>query len=655
MVLLVKPIKTGEDVTALGELTPSDVAEIVGPLVVGSDSEFNSTGGIKLPTGTTAERPASPKVGSTRFNTELGFAETWNGAEWLQGSGPAGSNGADGADGKSAYEIAVANGFVGTEAEWLDSLQGDDGPTVVSADADNIAILGTDGFIYVPKGAGGGGGAAEVPIGTTAERPNPPVTGNLRFNTTLDRLEVFGNSFWQILKYDRESLAPNIGTATPTSNTTADVTYSPSANETIEAVSSYKGVSNPDGVVATKDGAGAGTLNFAGLRQNTRYTFTVCAVNPVGDGAYSVPSNEILTFSVPDAPIIGSATTVGSTATVNFTAPAYNGGTPITSYTAVSTPDGLTGTVSQAGDGSVQVRGLRANTDYTFHVYATNIYGNGPDSAESNSVRPTIIASILVVGGGGGAATARQNSTCGGAGGGGVAYSTGIFFDAGTYEAVVAAGGGWESAGGSSSMIGGPVSMSATGGSGIGAGSVDGTTAGVGSGGQQNFGGHGGGGRGDANGGNAWRYGAGGGGGSNGAGGRGASYTSPGGNGGTGVQFTEFGGYGYNDCFFGGGGGGGMFFGAASAAGGGGGQGGLGGGTGGGNDGQPQSVINGTGGGGGGYSSGEYGGQAGGQLGASGIVLIAYKSEGALASGGTITQAGEYVIHAFTSSGTLTV
>ena len=35
--------------------------------------------------------------------------------------------GADGADGRSAYEIAVANGFVGTEAEWLASLQGAQG------------------------------------------------------------------------------------------------------------------------------------------------------------------------------------------------------------------------------------------------------------------------------------------------------------------------------------------------------------------------------------------------------------------------------------------------------------------------------------------------------------------------------------------------
>ena len=35
--------------------------------------------------------------------------------------------GANGKDGRSAYEIATENGFVGTVAEWLESLKGRDG------------------------------------------------------------------------------------------------------------------------------------------------------------------------------------------------------------------------------------------------------------------------------------------------------------------------------------------------------------------------------------------------------------------------------------------------------------------------------------------------------------------------------------------------
>ena len=37
------------------------------------------------------------------------------------------TGGGNGADGKSAYDIAVINGFEGTEAEWLESLKGEDG------------------------------------------------------------------------------------------------------------------------------------------------------------------------------------------------------------------------------------------------------------------------------------------------------------------------------------------------------------------------------------------------------------------------------------------------------------------------------------------------------------------------------------------------
>lgn len=42
-----------------------------------------------------------------------------------------GSNGSSGSNGKSAYEIALDNGFEGTEAEWLESLKGEDGYTPV--------------------------------------------------------------------------------------------------------------------------------------------------------------------------------------------------------------------------------------------------------------------------------------------------------------------------------------------------------------------------------------------------------------------------------------------------------------------------------------------------------------------------------------------
>jgi len=91
--------------------------------------------------------------------------------------------------------------------------------------------------------------------------------------------------------------------------------------------------------------------------------------------------------SKPGAPTIGTATATGSTtATVSYTAPANDGGSVITSYTATSSPGGITGTLSQAGSGTITVSGLSGSTSYTFTVTATNAIGTSAASAASNSI-----------------------------------------------------------------------------------------------------------------------------------------------------------------------------------------------------------------------------------------------------------------------------
>ena len=74
-------------------------------------------------------------------------------------TGPAGQ---DGADGLSAYEIAVAGGYVGTEAEWIASLQGADGKSALELAIEaNLLPAGatlTDLMAYL-KGTDGVDGA----------------------------------------------------------------------------------------------------------------------------------------------------------------------------------------------------------------------------------------------------------------------------------------------------------------------------------------------------------------------------------------------------------------------------------------------------------------------------------------------------------------
>jgi hypothetical protein len=61
--------------------------------------------------------------------------------------GPQGERGDIGPDGLSAYEVAVVNGFVGTEAEWLFSLSVQN--VAISDIEDNKLTLEADG-LYVP-------------------------------------------------------------------------------------------------------------------------------------------------------------------------------------------------------------------------------------------------------------------------------------------------------------------------------------------------------------------------------------------------------------------------------------------------------------------------------------------------------------------------
>ena len=76
------------------------------------------------------------------------------------GQGPQGPQGPAGADGLSAYEVAVANGFVGTQAQWLESLigpqgiQGEIGPTGPKGDIGDVGPQGPTG----PVGTNGTNG-----------------------------------------------------------------------------------------------------------------------------------------------------------------------------------------------------------------------------------------------------------------------------------------------------------------------------------------------------------------------------------------------------------------------------------------------------------------------------------------------------------------
>ena len=74
--------------------------------------------------GEQGERGLQGLQGARGLQGERGI-QGLQGAQGVQGL--PGKNGVDGKDGKSAYQIAVAQGFAGSEADWLASLKGEKG------------------------------------------------------------------------------------------------------------------------------------------------------------------------------------------------------------------------------------------------------------------------------------------------------------------------------------------------------------------------------------------------------------------------------------------------------------------------------------------------------------------------------------------------
>jgi hypothetical protein len=143
---------------------------------------------------------------------------------------------------------------------------------------------------------------------------------------------------------------------------------------------------------ATVNGiSGTGSLRLD-LKAGTNITDAAGNSSPAftGGGVHSLQA-------VPGAPTGASATASPGQATVTFVAPASDGGSAITRYTATATPGGQSGycdiaTGSAAGTVcTVTVAGLTNGTSYTFRVRASNANGDGGDSIPSNAAVPRLL------------------------------------------------------------------------------------------------------------------------------------------------------------------------------------------------------------------------------------------------------------------------
>ena len=131
---------TTDTLTTGGATSVGGTLAVAGALSAAADVQFTGTGRLLFPKGTTAQRPALPTAGSTRYNTDLGYLENYNGTEWR------------------------AVGYV------------------TPADVSDKVNTSTGYF--------------QVPVGTSLQRPVSPAEGLIRYNSGLDIYEGYINSDW---------------------------------------------------------------------------------------------------------------------------------------------------------------------------------------------------------------------------------------------------------------------------------------------------------------------------------------------------------------------------------------------------------------------------------------------------------------------------
>ena len=171
------------------------------------------------------------------------------------------------------------------------------------------------------------------------------------------------------------------------SNAAAAVTWEPPLNTNGSAITEYTVTAYTLGNVATETcttNAVTLTCSITDLTNGVDYRFAVAATNGIGTSLESELSAAVTPSTVPDAPTALTVAVGNTEATISFTPPVNDGGSPVTIYTVTaSNGASTTGTSSP-----IEMIGLTNGTTYTFTVSATNENGSSVPSEPSNPVTP---------------------------------------------------------------------------------------------------------------------------------------------------------------------------------------------------------------------------------------------------------------------------
>lgn len=122
-----------------------------------------------------------------------------------------------------------------------------------------------------------------------------------------------------------------------------------------------------------------GTYELSAPNGNRRATEVV-------DVSAATVARSLILLDPPSAPTNVQVSAGNSSAAAAWSAPADNGGTPVTGYLATATPGGASCTTT--GQRSCTITGLRNATSYSVTVTATNAVGTSAASAASDPFEP---------------------------------------------------------------------------------------------------------------------------------------------------------------------------------------------------------------------------------------------------------------------------
>ena len=197
--------------------------------------------------------------------------------------------------------------------------------------------------------------------------------------------KIYTTALWQ--RPLGPSVAPSITSVAMGLLGTATLNIAAPIEDGGAKVTSYLVTSTPGQLTATYTPAQIKAAKITGLTPGSSYSFSVVAINIKGPSPSSIASASTLAPTIPSAPSITKVIATGTnSAQLSFSPPLDNGGLPITSYVATSSPGSLQTTVYQSAGGTINITNLSHSTSYTFTLTAINAAGSSLPSAISPSI-----------------------------------------------------------------------------------------------------------------------------------------------------------------------------------------------------------------------------------------------------------------------------